>query len=160
MQDLSRRKFAGTLVYLLNGLIGSALAVPSFLYLLWPKRAEAAGWTRLLPISDLAVNTPQEVSYDLVRLDGWKISRERAMAWVVKTSDSEATALHPRCTHLGCLYRWDGALNEFTCPCHASTFRLDGSVTAGPAPRALDRFETKIEAGILYVGQVVPGKEV
>jgi len=95
-----------------------------------------------------------------VRMDGWKIIKERTTAWVVKASDTEVTALHPRCTHLGCAYSWDKEKGQFACPCHFSFFRPDGTVIEGPAPRALDRFETKVDNGILFVGNVVPGKEV
>ena len=44
-------------------------------------------------------------------------------------------ALVDRCSHRGCtLHR--GTLNDddtVTCPCHGSTFRLDGSIVKGPA---------------------------
>lgn len=41
------------------------------------------------------------------------------------------------CTHLGCKVNAveDGLIK---CPCHGSTFHLDGTVAGGPAPRALD----------------------
>jgi cytochrome b6-f complex iron-sulfur subunit len=39
------------------------------------------------------------------------------------------------CTHLGCIVKRDAA--GFACPCHGSKFALDGSVTKGPAPKAL-----------------------
>ena len=39
------------------------------------------------------------------------------------------------CTHLGCIVK-PGA-NGFECPCHGSRFDRSGSVTKGPAPRAL-----------------------
>jgi len=39
------------------------------------------------------------------------------------------------CTHLGCVVK--AAPDGFHCPCHGSRFALDGSVTKGPAPRAL-----------------------
>jgi cytochrome b6-f complex iron-sulfur subunit len=39
------------------------------------------------------------------------------------------------CTHLGCIVKKEGA--GFACPCHGSKFALDGSVTKGPAPKAL-----------------------
>lgn len=40
------------------------------------------------------------------------------------------------CTHTGCLVTAvsDGAIR---CPCHGSRYHLDGTVAAGPAPRAL-----------------------
>ncbi|APA96908.1 ubiquinol-cytochrome c reductase iron-sulfur subunit [Nocardia seriolae] len=48
------------------------------------------------------------------------------------------------CTHLGC------KVNEVTdglikCPCHGSSYHLDGSVAGGPAPRALDAKAIKVE---------------
>jgi cytochrome b6-f complex iron-sulfur subunit len=39
------------------------------------------------------------------------------------------------CTHLGCIVKREGA--GFACPCHGSTFASDGTVTKGPAPKAL-----------------------
>ena len=39
------------------------------------------------------------------------------------------------CTHLGCIVKQ--AADGFECPCHGSRFDRDGSVTKGPAPRAL-----------------------
>ena len=49
-------------------------------------------------------------------------------------------ALKAECTHLGCLVQPDagglGAL-AFACPCHGSRYDAMGSVTRGPAPRAL-----------------------
>jgi nitrite reductase/ring-hydroxylating ferredoxin subunit/uncharacterized membrane protein len=44
-------------------------------------------------------------------------------------------ALADRCSHRGCSLH-EGALNDddtLTCPCHGSTFRLDGSIVKGPA---------------------------
>ena len=39
------------------------------------------------------------------------------------------------CTHLGCIVK--PTVEGFECPCHGSRFARDGSVTKGPAPRAL-----------------------
>jgi menaquinol-cytochrome c reductase iron-sulfur subunit len=38
------------------------------------------------------------------------------------------------------------------CPCHSSVFSVDGAVISGPAPRPLDRYETKVENGKLLLG--------
>ncbi|WP_405484400.1 ubiquinol-cytochrome c reductase iron-sulfur subunit [Nocardia sp. NBC_00511] len=48
------------------------------------------------------------------------------------------------CTHLGCKVNSvaDGLIK---CPCHGSTFNLDGTVAGGPAPRALDSRAIRVD---------------
>jgi Rieske Fe-S protein len=47
--------------------------------------------------------------------------------------------------------RWIAEDERFYCPCHNGVFAKDGSVVSGPPPRPLDRFENKVEDGILYI---------
>lgn len=47
----------------------------------------------------------------------------------------EVWAISRVCTHLGCTLK--PAEDGFHCPCHGSRFALDGTVTKGPAPKAL-----------------------
>ena len=68
-------------------------------------------------------------------------------------------AYGPQCTHLGCAYHWDESRNHFLCPCHTSVFSVDGAVVSGPAPRPLDRYETKVENGKLLLGPLHQSKE-
>ncbi len=52
----------------------------------------------------------------------------------------QAGALHAvslRCTHLGCLLRFNGAERSWDCPCHGSRFDVDGAVLEGPAVQPL-----------------------
>ncbi|AYF79333.1 Rieske (2Fe-2S) protein [Nocardia yunnanensis] len=48
------------------------------------------------------------------------------------------------CTHLGCKVN-EVAGGLIKCPCHGSTFHLDGSVAGGPAPRALDAKAIRVD---------------
>jgi glycine/D-amino acid oxidase-like deaminating enzyme/nitrite reductase/ring-hydroxylating ferredoxin subunit len=43
-----------------------------------------------------------------------------------------------RCTHLGCLLRFNGAERSWDCPCHGSRFDVDGAVLEGPAVHPLE----------------------
>jgi glycine/D-amino acid oxidase-like deaminating enzyme/nitrite reductase/ring-hydroxylating ferredoxin subunit len=47
-------------------------------------------------------------------------------------------AVSLRCTHLGCLLRFNAAETSWDCPCHGSRFSVDGAVLEGPAVSPLD----------------------
>jgi glycine/D-amino acid oxidase-like deaminating enzyme/nitrite reductase/ring-hydroxylating ferredoxin subunit len=56
----------------------------------------------------------------------------------------DSGALHAvslRCTHLGCLLRFNSAERSWDCPCHGSRFAVDGSVLEGPAVHPLEQRE-------------------
>jgi Rieske Fe-S protein len=86
------------------------------------------------------------------------------------------TIMSSRCTHVGCPTQPDGPLflrqrtfehvsggevalvpaapAGFGCPCHGSQFDTEGNRTAGPAPRALDRYQFSIRNGRLVLGDL------
>ena len=67
-------------------------------------------------------------------------------------------ALADRCSHRGCaLHR--GRLNDddtVTCPCHGSTFRLDGSIVKGPATAAQPSFKVRTNERVVEVMRTAP----
>ena len=151
----NRRNFFGAAINGLMGIVTAALGIPAVAYLLVPGRTKKTGqWVEAGDVGSLRLNSPEEMVFRRTRVDGWKVTSEKATAWVVKTSDTQVTAFAPQCTHLGCAYHWEEQSKEFLCPCHTSTFAIDGRVTAGPAPRPLDRYEAKVENGKLMVGRV------
>lgn len=58
-------------------------------------------------------------------------------------------ALSSRCTHRGCTL--DAEATRFVCPCHGSTFGLNGEVLRGPAQRPLPRYHTAVANGRLLI---------
>jgi Rieske Fe-S protein len=86
------------------------------------------------------------------------------------------TIMSSRCTHVGCPTQPNGPVfaqqrraqrtsggevglvptqpSGFGCPCHGSQFDTEGNRTAGPAPRALDRYEFSIRNGRLSLGRL------
>jgi succinate dehydrogenase / fumarate reductase iron-sulfur subunit len=61
------------------------------------------------------------------------------------------TAYNSTCTHLGCTVRWDGRSEQYRCACHGGAFDPGGNVIAGPPPRPMDRYETKVVGDQLLV---------
>jgi glycine/D-amino acid oxidase-like deaminating enzyme/nitrite reductase/ring-hydroxylating ferredoxin subunit len=55
--------------------------------------------------------------------------------------DGVVRAVSARCTHLGCLVRWNDADTSWDCPCHGSRFDVEGRVLHGPATSPLARRE-------------------
>ncbi|MGW7056636.1 FAD-dependent oxidoreductase [Streptomyces sp. NPDC054887] len=53
----------------------------------------------------------------------------------------ELHALSARCTHLGCLVRFNDGERTWECPCHGSRFGVDGEVLQGPAVRPLAKID-------------------
>jgi len=86
------------------------------------------------------------------------------------------TIMSSRCTHVGCPTQPNGPLfidqrkaertnagevglvptqpAGFGCPCHGSQFDAEGNRTAGPAPRALDRYTFSIRNGRLWLDRL------
>jgi menaquinol-cytochrome c reductase iron-sulfur subunit len=153
---ITRRNFYVGAIYGLGALIGAALGVPAAVYLFFPPKLRVAGqWVEIGDVTSLETDSPAEMTFRYNRVDGWKVTSEKATAWVVKHADNSITAFGPQCTHLGCAYHWDEGKSEFLCPCHNSIFGIDGRVESGPAPRPLDRYETKVEGKKLLIGHLI-----
>ena len=156
----SRRRFYIAAIYGLWALIGAALAIPAAIYLLLPpKLTRREEWIEIGDVGSLALQQPEEMTFQRVRKDGWKLITEKTTAWVTRLSEKEVVAYTPTCTHLGCAYHWDEKNKNFLCPCHTSAFGIDGKVLTGPAPRALDRYLVKIDGTKIFVGGVKEGEQ-
>lgn len=72
---------------------------------------------------------------------------------VVRLGVTEVIALSAVCTHTACTVRYAPARDHIECPCHGSTFALDGGVTRGPAAAPLAQFSATLDAttGILSI---------
>lgn len=155
-QTTSRRGFYTAMINGLSALMGAALAIPAAAYLLIkPNVKKRSDWVDATDLSTLQVGEPQEVVFRRSRVDGWRVLNEKSTAWVVKFDPQNVVAYSPSCTHLGCAYHWDAASKNFLCPCHTSVFSIDGKVLAGPAPRPLDRFATRIDNGKLLISPTI-----
>ncbi len=151
---MTRRSWHERAVLFLSGLIGVGLTVPAVAYLFNPfRKEEKNGWTDAGELDAIPDDEPTELTLQRERKDAWKRSVVKSTTWIVRDGGS-VTAFAPQCTHLGCGYRWLADKEHFLCPCHDSTFAKDGAVLTGPAPRALDRYEVRVEGRRLWLGDV------
>jgi cytochrome b6-f complex iron-sulfur subunit len=109
---------------LVQALILAVAAVPLWHYLR-PRRAPARRVLRVA-LADL----PPE---------GAVVYREARVA--VLRRDGAVFALDLACTHLGCTVTVTP--RQLVCPCHGSTFALDGTALTGPATQPLARLEVR-----------------
>ncbi|HEU5363231.1 MAG TPA: Rieske 2Fe-2S domain-containing protein [Gaiellaceae bacterium] len=173
----SRRSALGRATVALGGLVGLAVmlpvagfaVLPSFLGQrrttvdLGPLDAFPEGrYTVVTFLADATDETSRRAAY--VRNNG------------LLGNEPSFTVLSSRCTHVGCPTQPNGPLfsrqariartsagdvsivpaqpSGFGCPCHGSQFDVEGNRTAGPAPRALDRYEFSIREGRLHLGRL------
>jgi len=159
-ENHSRRRFHLGAIYGLMGTIAAALGIPAASYLLVPgPKKKKDDWVEVVDLASLPAGRPEEVVFRRNRKDGWKILSEKTSAWVWRGAGGKVVAFAPSCTHLGCAFHYDEKVRGYLCPCHTSTFDLEGNPLEGPAPRPLDRYETRIEGGKLLLGAVVKSKE-
>ena len=127
------------------GLATLVLALIVALSFAWPSgsKVDQVSWFSAGRASDFAVNEP-------VRFPEHRF-------WLVKLGDDQFIALLTRSPYRGCTVPWRpdfefmGKKGWFRDPCHNDTFSIDGSHVFGPAPRGMDRFPVRIEAGIVRV---------
>ncbi len=128
---LNRREF---LMYAWSASIAFLLAgagISTFFFILPRFKAGEFGGTFSVPITQFPA------------VGAAPVPNDEGKYWLVHT-DKGYNVLYKVCTHLGCLYKWEGANNRFECPCHGSKFQLDGTYIEGPAPRDLDRFKITV----------------
>lgn len=65
--------------------------------------------------------------------------------YVITTDRGRYAVLSPICTHLECVVNVEGTL--IRCPCHGSTFDLEGKVLQGPATQPLRRYTATVTTG-------------
>jgi Rieske Fe-S protein len=69
---------------------------------------------------------------------------------VAHTAPNSFVALSAICTHQTCIITGFGN-QTYVCPCHGSTYDINGRVLGGPAPASLFQYPTQFSNGILTI---------
>ena len=148
----SRRNFLSAAIVAMGGLIGVAIGIPAIAYLIGPAlQQKTASWIQLGSVNKVEVGTPTLFKTTVESQTGWITAQQEMSAYVLTEDGRTFAAISNVCTHLGCRVRWIEDKQGFYCPCHNGVFDKDGKVVSGPPPRPLDRLESKVENGVLFI---------
>ncbi len=152
-KKITRRKFMSLVTGAITALIGLGLGIPAIAYIIGPalKKEESQDWIRLGSTSKVELGLPTLFKTKIQRQTGWIVNEKEISVYVRTENGREFVAMSNICTHLGCRIRWIADREEFFCPCHNGVFDKDGQIVSGPVPRPLDRFDTKVEDGKLFI---------
>jgi Rieske Fe-S protein len=159
----------------LGGLVGAIVALPAAAFMIVPTlQHRRQRRVDLGPMSNFPEGKYVATTFELDPAIG-VVSRRTAFVRYNGLLDNEPsfTIISNRCTHVGCPTQPNGPLFTeqtknldpggspvrlipvepagFGCPCHGSQFDTEGNRVAGPAVRALDRFEYEIDRGSLVL---------
>jgi Rieske Fe-S protein len=93
-------------------------------------------------VADLQVDVPKIVDYG------------DDVLFVIKASDTKINVLSASCPHVGCKLHFNATVKQFDCPCHASSFSIDGVKLGGPAPRNMFSATYEIQNGSIVVSGI------
>jgi menaquinol-cytochrome c reductase iron-sulfur subunit len=162
-QPSTRRGFFVIGSWVLGAIVGTGpalIGLVAFLDPLWrtPAKPKLHGegasdddgqFIRVASIDALAVGVPQRFLVIGDQIDAWNFTPDQPIGavYIEKLTDTTVRVFNTTCPHLGCSVASNGT--EYRCPCHNSSFQLDGTKrdSAGqtnPSPRDLDSLAYKI----------------
>ena len=145
------KKISATLIGALVALVpvGAGLSV-----LFDPLRRKAKAGDFLLVTSLGALpedGLPRKFSVIASHSDAWnRIPQVPVGAvYLMRKAGNKVNAFNVVCPHLGCFVDYVAARKDFVCPCHNSTFALDGGISdpKSPSERGLDELPVEIREG-------------
>jgi len=151
--EMGRRKFLGGIIGVVAGAVAALVGLPAIGYLVSPglKKQNQGKWLTVGPVASLPIGQPVGFPFSRKIKDGWVESTQTGVAYAVTHDGQNVKVFSNVCTHLSCRVTWREEKGGFFCPCHDGLFSVDGAVLAGPPPRPLDQFQTKIENGQIQI---------
>jgi menaquinol-cytochrome c reductase iron-sulfur subunit len=146
-----RRRFLGLAVGVINAVVGIAVVGPVIGFIGAPLFKRVKGrWISVAKVEDVGEGQTKEVAFRLKVKDGYK-DVERTYTVYLSQQQGAFVAFDPSCTHLGCRVKFQADKHKFFCPCHGGVFETDGTVVSGPPPKPLNRYETKVQDGQVWL---------
>ncbi len=146
--DLERRRFLARVCYAAGGLIAAVIGLPAVGMYIAPMFERLPDtWRAVGTVDQFVVGSTTLVQFASLSPVPWSGQTGQTGAWLRRDSETEWTAFAINCTHLGCPVRWEAGAELFLCPCHGGAYYADGTVAAGPPPKALNRYMVRVNNG-------------
>jgi Rieske Fe-S protein len=146
-----RRRFLARTIKSIQGVIGGTVTFMVGGAISAPFRRHEDNWLAAATLAELIPGQPTPVMLRVTRDDGYTQVVDRRVVFLVKTSDTQVTALSSTCTHLGCRVSWDVDGQVLRCPCHGGIYDRTGAVIAGPPPAPLPTLRTRVDGDQVLV---------
>ncbi len=143
LRHLGTGVVGAAIVLIVGGVAGVAALGPAL-------RKTAARW---IPVAKLSELPPGQITTVLMHYEvkSGIYTQPVSKPVLVSRLGAEIICYNATCPHLGCMVHWDRRSAEFRCACHGGTFDRNGNVLAGPPPRPLDQYRSKVEGDQLLV---------
>jgi len=140
--------------------LGGAATVPpiaaGLFFLSDPVRRSAGGSAGFVRVTSLAAlpddGQPRKFAVISDRSDAWNRFPNTPIGaiYLRKTGPAKVEALNIICPHAGCAVDFRPSEGAYHCPCHNSTFALNGAIANAnsPSARPLDSLEVEIRNGL------------
>ena len=155
---VSRRTLLMKLGIAFNVLIAAALTAPFVAYILSPllRTTRYLQWVSLGHVDTFPQGQTRLATFTNPFKRPWDGVTVQTACWVRRTQGSAFQVFAINCAHLGCPVRWFPQSGLFMCPCHGGVYYADGSVAAGPPPRGLFEYPSKLQDGelMIFAGQL------
>jgi menaquinol-cytochrome c reductase iron-sulfur subunit len=146
-----RRGFLTSVWALALGAVALIVPTASGLVVFFDPLRRKGGQDSLIPVAPLEAlpddGIPRQFPVVADRIDAWNRSREPIGAVYLRRAPGQAQVqcLTATCPHAGCFVNYDAAANIFRCPCHNSSFTVDGArIEPSPSPRPMDTLECEV----------------
>ncbi|MBL7959496.1 Rieske (2Fe-2S) protein [bacterium] len=146
---VSRRNFLSSVLATSSGLVLGNLASSSPLNAAGILDEPHAGG------NSLSINI--EDYPELKEAGGYKVLKEVAIGdmtdsiIIVRKSDTDFLAYSSICRHKKCNVKYKKERDLFVCPCHGSTYDINGKVIKGPSQGDIPKYKTKLKNNTLEI---------
>jgi menaquinol-cytochrome c reductase iron-sulfur subunit len=150
-----RRNFLTKAAAIVIGGILAAIAPIAGLFVAFDplrRKTDSGGAVRVASLNALPEDgEPRKFPVLATKIDAWNRTPNVPVGavYLQRFKDGTVRALNVVCPHAGCFVDFRAAQNHFHCPCHNSSFALDGKILdpKSPSPRALDELSVEIRNG-------------